>query len=110
MLAADTTDDATKAAVDAGNIKLPDNATDITIKNDTADHQAAFGDITFKQAGTFKFTITEEQGGLGGIAYDTTPKTVTVKVTDQGDGTLQAEATEGAQPHRHQHVRHGRAR
>lgn len=98
VLAADTTDDATKAAVDAGNIKLPDNATDITIKNDTADHQAAFGDITFKQAGTFKFTITEEQGGLGGIAYDTTPKTVTVKVTDQGDGTLKAEATEGANP------------
>lgn len=98
VLAADTTDDATKAAVDAGNIKLPDNATDITIKNDTKNHQAAFGDITFKQAGTFKFTITEKQGSLGGITYDTTPKTVTVKVTDQGNGTLKAEATEGANP------------
>lgn len=98
VLAADTTDDATKAAVDAGNIKLPGNATGITIKNDTKNHQAAFGDITFKQAGTFKFTITEKQGSLGGITYDTAPKTVTVKVADQGDGTLKATATEGANP------------
>ena len=97
-LAADENDAATKAALDAKNIVLPDNADSITIKNDTANHQAAFGDITFKQAGTFKFTITEEQGSLGGITYDTTPKTVTVKVKDQGDGTLKAEATEGANP------------
>lgn len=97
-LAADENDAATKAALDAKNIVLPDNAESITIKNDTANHQAAFGDITFKQAGTFKFTITEEQGSLGGITYDTTPKTVTVKVKDQGDGTLKAEATEGANP------------
>ena len=50
----------------------------------------AFGAIKFTKPGTFKFAITETDGGVGGIVYDTEKKIVTVTVTDNGDGTLTA--------------------
>ncbi|MBR0456137.1 MAG: VWA domain-containing protein [Firmicutes bacterium] len=42
---------------------------------------AKFGTITFNEAGTYRYTITEEQGDLDGVAYDTTPKNVVVTVS-----------------------------
>ena len=98
VLSANMEDEATKAAVKAGNIALPENASGITINNATPDHQAAFGNITFKQAGDFQFYITEQQGDLGGVSYDTADKLVKVHVDDNGDGTLTATAIDGASP------------
>ena len=51
---------------------------------------AEFGNITFSKAGTYTFTITEEDGGLTGYTYDDQPWTLTVKVADN-DGKLEIE-------------------
>lgn len=98
VLAADTTNAATQTAVDNGWITLPDNASGITITDKSANHQASFGDIVFKHAGTYKFTVhevlpegvTAESPTKDGITYDTSSKVVTVNVTDNNDGTLTA--------------------
>ena len=94
-LTANTEDPATNAAVEAGNIVLPKNADELVITKETEGHKAAFGDITFKQAGDFQFYITEQKGDLGGVSYDTAGKLVRVHVADNGNGTLTAEVTAG---------------
>ncbi|MBO2516170.1 MAG: hypothetical protein CW338_02685 [Clostridiales bacterium] len=53
-----------------------------------------FGEITFTQAGTYTYTITESTGSAAGYSYDTAGKTVTVTVTDV-NGALQAVAAGG---------------
>ena len=52
----------------------------------------AFTPITYTQAdaGDHTYTVTENQGNLGGVAYDQSVKTVVVHVADNGDGTLTA--------------------
>lgn len=95
-------DEATNAAIADGSVKLPENAAGITISynadNPNAAHQAAFGDITFTKTGNYVFNITEQQGNIGGISYDTTTHAVKVSVEDNYDGTLTATVTEGANP------------
>ena len=49
---------------------------------------------TFKKAGTYTLTVKEEKGNLGGITYDETAKTITVVVTDNGEGKLTAKRTD----------------
>ena len=108
-LAADTTDEPTKQAVDNGWIALPENAgkadePGITVTAESKNHQASFGDITFTHAGTFKFTVREvlpegvstDSPTKDGITYDTSVKTVTVNVIDNGDGTLTATVADGS--------------
>ncbi len=57
---------------------------EITINNDTEDHEAFFEAIKFTAAGTYNFTITEtDRNGTSLGSY-----TVTVSVVDKGDGTL----------------------
>lgn len=48
---------------------------------------------TLADVGTHTYTVTEDSGELGGVTYDTRSFEVTVKVTDNEDGTLSAEAT-----------------
>ena len=48
--------------------------------------EASFGNITFEKAGTYEYTITEQDGGAGGVTYDTTPHKVVVTVSKE-DGT-----------------------
>ncbi len=108
-LAADTTDEPTKQAVDNGWITLPENAgtadkAGITVTDESENHQTSFGDITFTHAGTFKFTVREvlpegvntDNPTKDGITYDTSVKTVTVNVNDNGDGTLTATVADGS--------------
>lgn len=57
-----------------------------------------FGDITFNEAGTYVYEVTEAKGGLGGVTYSTNKATVTVTVTDKdasgaATGKLVATAT-----------------
>ena len=56
---------------------------------------ASFGAIHFTEEGTYTYTIQEEPGSAVGVTYDTTPKTVTIVVSDV-DGELKATVT-GAQ-------------
>lgn len=83
----------TQKAVESGAVTMPDQTT-ITIGktdvNGDGAHAKAFGDITFKGSGeaTYQFSITETDSMKGGIKYDTAPRIITVKVTDNGTGTL----------------------
>ena len=84
-------DEVTKKAVEGRFITLPDNAGGLEITNASAEHQAAFGDIQFTIAGTFKFNVTEQPSGIAGITDDkNAERTVVVKATDKKDGTLEA--------------------
>jgi len=55
-----------------------------------ADGSIVFGDISFSSPGTYTYTVSEVNGGAGGIIYDETEYAVTVEVKDNGNGTLSA--------------------
>lgn len=86
-----------------GGVTLPENASGLVIAYDenvedqTAAYSDSFGDITFTLPGTYTFTVSEEQPAADadteGVTYDTTVYTVTVEVTDAGEGVLNAEIT-----------------
>ena len=79
-------DKATKAAVEAGKIVMPANATGITAKKDA--RTVAFDAIQIKKAGTYKFVIQEQDGKIPGITYDLAKRAITVTATDNADGTM----------------------
>ena len=59
-------------------------------KTDTATFD--FGEIKYNKAGTYKYTVTEKEGTMGGVDYNTgnTTATITVNVTEEkaDDGSL----------------------
>ena len=63
-----------------------------TVTND-ANGNVVFGDITYTAPGTYRYSITEVQGTEGGVAYDTAARVITVAVTDNGQGKLEASVT-----------------
>ena len=83
----------TAAAVDEdGNVLTGDKAWSSTKKND-GNGDVSFDTIhyTLADVGTHYYRITEAKGTAGGVTYDEKAVTVTVAVTDNGDGTLKAE-------------------
>lgn len=78
---------ATQAAVADGDVVLP-AAT--TVEAIYGNPDFAFGNITFKKPGEYVFTIRESipSGDTNGIQYDTAVTTITVTVTNNGDGTM----------------------
>lgn len=85
---------ATEQAVEDDVVSMP-NPTEISIGSDNVNgdgvHQAAFGNITFKEAGTYQFVVTENDlaEGIEGVTKDESQKIVTVEVT-KGDNGLVA--------------------
>ena len=61
-----------------------------TVKN-AVDGKIAFTAIDIDATGEYIYTVKEVKGDAEGITYDETVYTVTVTVTDNGDGTLTAE-------------------
>lgn len=62
-----------------------------TITDASDSKTASFGAITYDAEGTYKYTVTETKGSLGGVTYDGHSATVTVSVTDDDhDGKLEA--------------------
>lgn len=55
-----------------------DKATDVREGEGTLE----FDKLTFDRAGVYTYTVTEQDGDLGGVTYDTTSHTVTVTVTE----------------------------
>ena len=55
-----------------------------------------FGKIAFKQAGTYTYTIREQQGNLDQVIYDTTPHTLVVTVTKSGNKMVVSYTMDGA--------------
>ena len=60
-----------------------------TAKN-AADGTVTFKEIEFETAGDYTYTITEKAGSEKGVTYDTAKHEVKVKVTDNGQGQLEA--------------------
>lgn len=72
------------------NAPLPDSAS-VTIGTDTANHEASFGKIVYKTAGTYTYTVKETKptNAIAGLHYSQTEYTVTVTVpTDMGTPTV----------------------
>lgn len=84
--------EATQTAITNGDVILP-NGTSITIADGTANHQNSFAAIKFNKVGTYVFNVNETQGSLAGINYDVHTSVVTVKVTDEGQGKLEADVS-----------------
>ncbi len=70
--------------------------TSTTVSSGKSGDEVKFGEITYSAAGTYRYEVTESYAS--GESYDTTgislesedPRTVSVVVTDKGDGTLSA--------------------
>ena len=65
---------------------------DETVKNDESG-AFSFDSIEYDTPGTYKYTVKENKGNLGGVTYDTKTYDVIVTVTDNGEGQLVAKIT-----------------
>ncbi len=72
---------------------MPAERTVVTVKEDTPEKKAIFGDITFETPGTYFYTITEANDGKPGVSYDTTPHVVKVEVHAGQKNELVADVT-----------------
>ena len=64
-----------------------------TVANPSADGgTASFGAITYDAPGTYTYTVSES-GSVAGVVNDTSAQTVTVSVTDGGEGELVAQVS-----------------
>ena len=95
-------DEITKKAIENKNITMPEELV-ISCKTEktlTLNDKINFSSITFpvKEGVTqdlvYKFKITEENGGIEGINYDSSEYIVTVKLSDNGDGTFNSMITD----------------
>ncbi len=73
---------------------LKEGETEKETVSNNASGDFAFNKLTFTEAGTYTYTITEVDGGKDYIIYDTTPRTVTITVTDDGAGKLVAKVND----------------
>ena len=62
--------------------------TTITIRKSDADNIRSFGEIKFKKAGKYTYTVRETKGNIKGVNYDTKAHKVTIEVVDDGNGHL----------------------
>lgn len=72
------------------NAPLP-NPGSVAIGTNTENHEASFGEIEYKTAGTYTYTVKETKpiGAIAGLHYSQAEYTVTVKVpTDMGTPTV----------------------
>ena len=67
--------------------KLSCGGVELTATND-ANGQVTFSELSFTQAGTYTFTISEVNDGQQGVTYDETERKVTVTVEDDRLGNL----------------------
>lgn len=85
--------DATLAAIEAGDIVMPGEL-EITIDNTDDPKEKAFANITFKKAGNYVFTVTEQASDIAGVTDDSKPvRTLNVSVVDNLNGTMTATVT-----------------
>nr|BFF16598.1 hypothetical protein GCM10025730_01190 [Promicromonospora thailandica] len=89
-------DDVTRAAVEAGEIELPDPATATATAPADGAPNVTFGAITFHRQGVYGFTVTERaEPAVPGVEPDPRAVVYTVTVTDEPagdrlDGQLEA--------------------
>ena len=94
-----TKPDGTAAGIDTPmpaepSVELTKDST--PVDGDQHSRTGLFGNITFPYAGVYNYTITETEGQIGGITYDTNTINVTVTVTaDDTTGALEAAVSYG---------------
>ena len=69
------------------------NGEEVESATNKTDGSVQFKAISFDKAGTYKYTIEELNDKQKDITYDTKVYHVTIKVTDDGEGSLKAELT-----------------
>lgn len=74
---------------------MPANTT--ATANKDSNWKAVFGEMSFNAVGTYKYTITEQKGALDGVAYNTTPIEVVVKVETNSNNELTKTVTYNGQ-------------
>ena len=87
--------DGKKLEADKYEFELKEKESDkvvATAKN-AADGTVTFKEIEYAAAGEYTYTITEKAGSEAGVTYDTATHEVTVNVTDNGQGQLEAAVT-----------------
>lgn len=72
---------------DQFTFKLSGGGVELTATNE-ANGQVTFSELSFTQAGTYTFTISEVNDGQQGVTYDETERKVTVTVEDDRQGNL----------------------
>ncbi len=80
------------AVPDSGNPEVGDPLTGEVVATSTGDYTFTMSPKVFTKPGVYKYTISEINGGVQGVTYDTTQYTLVITVTDNGDGTMSAEA------------------
>ena len=83
------------------SFKLDDDNGDFeSVETNNATGQVVFDKVTFQKPGTYHFTISEVAGDAEGVTYDKATYGVTVTVTDNLEGHLEAEVSydDGATP------------
>ena len=70
------------------NKSLPDSGYEETVAN--KDGKASFSQLSFTKEGTYTYTITETKGSEKDVDYDAMEVTMTVKVTKNAAGDLEA--------------------
>lgn len=87
------------------NVEYKQDAAEASVTDLTQDTQKgfAFGDVTFKEAGSYTFNVSETEyndgeipaQGTNGMTFDTHTGTITVIVTDDLKGSLTAKVIKG---------------
>ena len=82
-------------ALEAGKyeFELKEGDKVIGTATNAADGTVTFEDIKYAAAGDHTYTISEKAGSEAGVTYDTAKHEVKVKVTDNGQGQLEAAVT-----------------
>ena len=78
---------------DQFEFELKEGAKVVGTAKNKADGTITFEDITYTEVGEHEYTVTEKAGTEAGITYDSKSYTVKVKVTDNGQGQLEAKVT-----------------
>lgn len=65
----------------------------VATATNAADGTVTFPELTYDATGEHSYTVREVAGDAAGVSYDTTAYAVSVKVSDNGDGTLSATAS-----------------
>ena len=64
----------------------------VTVTKNSAGYTESFGKVTFTEAGTYQWTVSEAHKGetINGVTYASSDKTITIKVKSDGQGHLVA--------------------
>ena len=81
------------APMPAGATELKTTVTNGNVAQDTVEFRFN-GQVTYDHAGTYKYNVTETNGGqrINGVYYDNHTATLVVTVSDKGNGQLEAKA------------------